>query len=338
MSSQPNATLPPKRRLDSLERQAMAWVRRMASGEMTHADGEALREWARRDPSHAKALANARRQWQHLTHAAHQSASAAAACAATARPVAPPRSAGRGFNPRRRWWLAGTAGAFATAAGVAAISGPLGLWQGAAALHADYRTGTGEQRTVALAGNVSVEMNTRTSLALRAGSTSGIDLLGGEAAVDTTRTSAPFVIVAGAGRTIAHRARVEVRNVAQKVCVTCIDGVAEVVHTAGRVQLRARQQLVYDERALQSLVNVGEAEMPAWRDGYLRFAEVPLGEVIDEINRYRPGKVVLMNDKLAARPVTGRFAIRSLDVALGQIERSLQLSAHTLPGGIVLLG
>ncbi len=338
MSSQPNATLPSKRRLDSLERQAMAWVRRMASGEMTHADGEALREWARRDPSHAKALANARRQWQHLTHAAHQSASAAAACAATARPVAPPRSAGRGFNPRRRWWLAGTAGAFATAAGVAAISGPLGLWQGAAALHADYRTGTGEQRTVALAGNVSVEMNTRTSLALRAGSTSGIDLLGGEAAVDTTRTSAPFVIVAGAGRTIAHRARVEVRNVAQKVCVTCIDGVAEVVHTAGRVQLRARQQLVYDERALQSLVNVGEAEMPAWRDGYLRFAEVPLGEVIDEINRYRPGKVVLMNDKLAARPVTGRFAIRSLDVALGQIERSLQLSAHTLPGGIVLLG
>lgn len=338
MSLRTDATLPPKRRLDALERQAMTWVRRMASGEMTHADGEALREWARRDPSHAKALANARRQWQHLTQAARQSASAAAVCPASARPSVPQRKAERGFDPRRRWWLVGTAGAFATAAGVAALGGPLGLFQGAAALHADYRTGTGEQRTVALAGNVSVEMNTRTSLALRAGSTSGIDLLGGEAAVDTTRTAAPFEIVAGAGRTIAHRARVEVRNVAQKVCVTCIDGVAEVAHTAGRVQLRARQQLVYDEHALQSLVNVGDGEMPAWRDGYLRFAEVPLGEVIDEINRYRPGKIVLMNDKQAARPVTGRFAIRSLDVALGQIEHSLQLSAHTLPGGIVLLG
>ncbi|EON10603.1 MULTISPECIES: FecR family protein [Pandoraea] len=338
MSLRPDATLPPKRRLDALERHAMTWVRRMASGEMTHADGEALREWARRDPSHAKALANARRQWQHLMQAAHQSASAAAVCPASAQQPIPQRKAGHGFDPRRRWWLAGTAGAFATAAGIAAMGGPLGLFQGAAALHADYRTGTGEQRTVALAGNVSVEMSTRTSLALRAGSTPGIDLLGGEAAVDTTRTAAPFEIVAGAGRTIAHRARVEVRNVAQRVCVTCIDGVADVVHTAGRVQLRARQQLVYDEHALQSLVNVGDGEMPAWRDGYLRFAEVPLGEVIDEINRYRPGKVVLMNDKLAARPVTGRFAIRSLDVALGQIEHSLQLSAHTLPGGIVLLG
>ncbi|MDR3400806.1 MAG: FecR domain-containing protein [Pandoraea sp.] len=341
MSSRPEATLPPKRRLDALERQAMTWVRRMASGEMTHADGDALREWARRDPGHAQALANARRQWQQMTQAAHQSATAGVACAASARPArsaAPERKATRGFDPRRRWWLAGTAGAFATVAGVAVIGAPLGLWPGTAALRADYRTGTGEQRTVALAGNVSVEMNTRTSLALQAGSTPGIDLLGGEAAVDTTRAAAPFEIVAGAGRTIAHRARVEVRNVAQKVCVTCIDGVADVVHVAGRVQLRARQQLVYDERSLQSLVNVGDNDMPAWREGYLRFAEVPLGEVIDEINRYRPGKVVLMNDRLAARPVTGRFAIHSLDVALGQIEHSLQLSAHTLPGGIVLLG
>ncbi|VVE90713.1 FecR family protein [Pandoraea bronchicola] len=338
MSSRPDATLPPKRRLDALERQAMTWVRRMASGEMTHADGDALREWARRDPSHAQALANARRQWQQLTQAAHQSAAASAACPAPARRPAPERRAERGFDPRRRWWLAGTAGAFATAAGVAVIGAPLGLLPGAAALRADYRTGTGEQRTVAMAGNVSVEMNTRTSLSLQTGRAPGIDLLDGEAAVDTTRAATPFEIVAGAGRTIAHRARVEVRNVAQKVCVTCIDGVADVVHTAGRVQLHARQQLVYDERALQSLVNVGDGEMPAWRDGYLRFAEVPLGDVIDEINRYRPGKVVLMNDGLAARPVTGRFAIRSLDVALGQIEHSLQLSAHTLPGGIVLLG
>jgi transmembrane sensor len=338
MSSRPEAPLPPKRRLDALERQAMTWVRRMASGEMTHADGDALRKWARRDPSHAQALTNACRQWQQLTQAAHRSAAAGVACAASATPAASKRKATRGFDPRRRWWLAGAAGAFASAAGVAVIGAPLGLLPGAAALRADYSTGTGEQRTVALAGNVSVEMNTRTSVALHAGSMPGIDLLGGEAAVDTTRAAAPFEIVAGAGRTIAHRARVEVRNVSQKVCVTCIDGVADVLHTAGRVQLRARQQLVYDERALQSLVNVGDNDMPAWREGYLRFAEVPLGEVIDEINRYRPGKVVLMNDRLAARPVTGRFAIRSLDVALGQIERSLQLSAHTLPGGIVLLG
>ncbi|VVD85833.1 Fe2+-dicitrate sensor, membrane protein [Pandoraea iniqua] len=336
MSSRPEAKLPPKRRLDTLERQAMTWVRRMAAGEMTHADGDALREWARRDPRHAQALADARRQWQHLTQAAQQTASAP--CTAPAKPAAPERKATRGFDPRRRWWLAGTAGAFATVAGVAVIGGPLGLLPGTTALRADYRTGTGEQRTIALAGNVSVEMNTRTSMALSTGTTPGIDLLGGEAAVDTTRAAAPFEIVAGAGRTIARHARVEVRNVAQKVCVTCIEGVADVVHTAGRVQLRARQQLVYDERALQSLVNVGDNDMPAWREGYLRFAEVPLGEVIDEINRYRPGKVVLVNDKVAARPVTGRFAIRSLDVALGQIERSLQLSAHTLPGGIVLLG
>ncbi|BET13476.1 FecR family protein [Pandoraea sputorum] len=351
MMSRPDTPLPHKRRLDATERQAMSWVRRMASGEMTHADGDALREWARRDPKHAQALANAQRQWKQLTQAAQQSAAADAAVAACPAPsrkaktktkAKTGRETGRGFDPRRRWVLAGTAGAFATAAGVAVIGAPLGLLPSAASIHADYSTGTGEQRTVALAGDVSVEMNTRTSVALRTGGaasgTPGIDLLSGEAAVDTTLASRPFEIVAGAGRTVAHHARVEVRNVADKVCVTCIEGAADVVHTAGRVTLRARQQLVYDARSLQSLVNVDANAMPEWRDGYLRFAEVPLGDVIDEINRYRPGKVVLLNDKIAARPVTGRFAIRSLDVALGQIERSLSLSVRTLPGGIVLLG
>ncbi|WP_353192519.1 FecR domain-containing protein [Pandoraea pnomenusa] len=338
MKPRTDTPLPPKRRLDAVERQAMAWVRRMAAGDLTHADGDALRDWARRDPSHAQALADAHRQWQQLTQAAQHVATSAATCPAPARTAAPKRKPAREFDPRRRWLLAGTAGAFATAAGVAVIGVPLGLVPGTSALRADYRTGTGEQRSVTLADNVSVEMNTRTSVALQSAGRPGIDLLGGEAAVDTTLAATPFEIVAGAGRTIAHRARVEVRNVAQKVCVTCIEGTAEVIHTAGRVPLRARQQLVYDERALQSLVNVGEYDMPAWREGFLRFAEVPLGEVIDEINRYRPGKVVLLNDQLATRPVTGRFAIRALDVALGQIEHSLQLSARTLPGGIVLLG
>lgn len=343
MMPRSDTPLPPKRRLDATQRQAMHWVRRMASGEMTHADGETLREWARRDPAHAQALAQAHRQWQHLTQAAQHTAAseAAAVCPAPSRKAKAERKPERGFDPRRRWWLAGTAGAFATVAGVAVVGAPLGLLPGAGALRADFSTGTGEQRTVAVASDVSVEMNTRTSVALRPGTASGmpgIDLLAGEAAVDTTLAATPFEIVAGAGRTIAHRARVEVRNVAEKVCVTCVDGAAEVVHTAGRVQLRARQQLVYDARGLQSLVNVDANAMPAWRDGYLRFVEVPLGEVLDEINRYRPGKVVLLREALAARPVTGRFAIRSLDVALGQIEHSLELTARALPGGIVLLG
>ncbi|ODP34437.1 FecR domain-containing protein [Pandoraea sp. ISTKB] len=355
MMSRFRSSLPPKRRLDATERQAMTWVRRMAAGKMTHAEGDAMREWARRDPAHAQALANAHRQWQQLTQAARQTAAAEATAATAATTAACPapkrksstateagntRKAGQGFDPRRRWLLAGTASAFATAAGVAVIGAPLGWLPGAVAMRADFNTGTGEQRTVAVASDVYVEMNTRTSVALRSGRVSGmpgIDLLAGEAAVDTTLAATPFEIVAGAGRTVAHRARVDVRNVADKVCVTCIDGAAEVVHTAGRVQMRPHQQLVYDAHGLQSLVNVAAGEMPAWREGYLRFSDVPLGDVIDEINRYRPGKVVLLKEALATRPVTGRFSIRSLDVALGQIEHSLGLTARTLPGGIVLL-
>ncbi|MCY1378372.1 hypothetical protein D9M69_659990 [compost metagenome] len=59
--------------------------------------------------------------------------------------------------------------------------------------------------------------------------------------------------------------------------------------------------------------------------------------MVDELNRYRSGKLVLMNEQLAARPVTGRFQIRALDKAIAQIQQSFGLSARHLPGGVVLL-
>ncbi|RWA52387.1 hypothetical protein AU476_17980 [Cupriavidus sp. UYMSc13B] len=101
--------------------------------------------------------------------------------------------------------------------------------------------------------------------------------------------------------------------------------------------LSARQQVAYDDRALARVVSVDDARMPAWREGYLRFADTPLRDVVDEINRYRSGKLVLMNEQLAARPVTGRFQIRALDKAIAQIRQSFGLGARHLPGGVVLL-
>ena len=48
-----------------------------------------------------------------------------------------------------------------------ALKPPLGLWPSLSELGADYRTGTGEQRTIAFAGDVQIALNTQTSLTIR---------------------------------------------------------------------------------------------------------------------------------------------------------------------------
>ena len=189
---------------------------------------------------------------------------------------------------------------------------------------------------------VDVELNTRTSIAVwpGAGGTRGIDLIAGEAAIDLSRAETPFVVAAGAGHTQAlqrQAARFEVRHLDGAVCVTCIDGQVQVAHASGTVQLSGGQRLRYDDHTLGRAEQLDAARMPGWRQGYLRFTDAPLGEVLDEINRYRTGKVVLLDRQLAAKPVTGRFQIHALDKAIVQMQRSFGLHARTLPGGVVLL-
>ncbi len=145
------------------------------------------------------------------------------------------------------------------------------------------------------------------------------------------------MVAAGAGRTQAlprRGARFEVRHLDGAVCVTCIDGQVQVAHAGGTAQLSGGQQtLRYDDHALGRAEQLDAARMPGWRQGYLRFTDAPLGEVLDEINRYRTGKVVLLDRQLAAKPVTGRFQIHALDKAIVQMQRSFGLHARTLPGG-----
>ena len=72
----------------------------------------------------------------------------------------------------------------------------------------------------------------------------------------------------------------------------------------------------------------------------LRNADTPflLAEVIDELNRYRSGRIVLMNASLAQSPVNGQFKIDRPDDALAQIELGFGVRRRTLPGGLILLG
>lgn len=319
--SRPLPTPPPS---DAIARQARAWMDRVAAGRMTPADGDALRRWCRADPAHQAALAEARRGWSLLGAAGALSAARA-----------PQRAVVR--SPSRRWFIGGGLG-FATAAAAAAIvHPPLGLWPSMDELQADHRTGIGERRSVALGGGVRVELNTRTSIALRP---DGIALIAGEAAVDLQGPGSRITVEADKGRVSADGARFELRRGPEGICVSCLAGRVEVAHAAGVRNLEAGQQLVYDARGLGAarVVDAGAlSRLSAWREGYLRFVDTPLGEVVAEINRYRAGQVVLLDRQLAGKQVTGRFQIASLNRAIAQIQHSLGLSVRSLPGGIVLL-
>ena len=166
-----------------------------------------------------------------------------------ARQTNPSKNPSTNSRLARRAFIGGAAALAASVSGLAIVRPPLGLWPSLFELTADYRTRTGERRNIEVAGSVSVELNTRTSIDLRPGSDGieAIELLAGEAIIakqsDPTRA---FAVLAGDGRATATRASFNIRKDGDTVCVTCIQGDVRIQHRQGIATLREQQQVAYD--------------------------------------------------------------------------------------------
>ncbi|HCP79807.1 MAG TPA: iron dicitrate transport regulator FecR, partial [Pusillimonas sp.] len=144
-----------------IQREAQAWVVRLDSGLATSRDAQAFRLWCAQSRTHAQAFAQAREVW-HAVNASlptsHQAWSRQA-----------PASVGR------RAFLGA---ALSVGIGYLVVRPPGKLWPAWSDLTADYRTATGEQRAVSLAGQGTVQMNTQTRINVRhaADAGAGIEL------------------------------------------------------------------------------------------------------------------------------------------------------------------
>ncbi|MBB1594653.1 FecR domain-containing protein [Achromobacter sp. UMC46] len=312
---------------DRLRREAEQWWLRLRDRDATRGDAEAMRQWRARSPSHARAWNEVAQLWQDMEPVLRQAVRGDPG-------LAHPRARGLS-RPARRAFL----GAVAAGGAAVAVWPPLSLWPSLLDFTADFRTGTAEQRELALSDQLRVQMNTQTRINQR-GAQAGneaIELVAGEAQVEAVGSGAPVVVYAGAGATRARQARFNLRYTGPQVCVTCLQGTVQV-ESAGAMQTLAQgEQILYDDAGLHPALAVDTVQVNAWRTGTLSFAGQTLAEVVDEINRYRAGRVLVRNADLAERRVRMRFEITQTDLALHMLRDLYGAQLTRLPGGIVLL-
>jgi transmembrane sensor len=318
-------------------RQALAWVIRLNSGEATAADAAALAQWRQRSPEHEDAFREAVRLWRSMGEAVRHLADEARLA-----PVS--RAGGRTERPvvSRRALIGGAVAAAACATGgYLVVRPPLGLWPSLQEMSADYRTAKGEQRKIAMLDDVSLTLNTQTSIAVRSGKDApAIELISGEALVHASRDAAPAPLVVSAvgGRMTARQASFNVKCLDGAVSVSCIDGDVEIDWNGQRASLSAEQQLSYSARSGPGPAShVDPAQAEAWRNGLLIVRDWSVGRLVEEINRYRPGRIVIMDAQLGRRMISGTFHLDHLDDFVAQAQGLFGATARSLPGGLVLL-
>lgn len=323
-------SLPDRNNRASVDDAARDWIVRLASGEPTDADMARFRAWLAERPEHRSAFERARELWQ---------------CVESVEDVFAPSAVPRPWH--------GRTGARAAAAGLA-IAASLALVVAhddirVAAL-ADYVTAAGAQRTITLDDGSTVQLNTGSAIAVRFSARERrIELMRGEAFFQVAHDPArPLRVISQDGATRAVGTAFVVRDGQSaandgRVVVSVTEGIVKVTspdtaETAATITVRAGERALYHAGARPRVIGpIGGAGAAPWREGRIVMDGVPFAEAIAELNRYRPGRILLLGDATRYRPVSGVFSIEKLDEALAGLAATHGLSVTRLTDRLVML-
>lgn len=316
-----------RRRADTkrLRDEAAKWAIHIDSGDLTDADRADLHAWLAADPSHPPALEEALTLWSDI---------GAAALPVILRPHA---------RPKRRHGLRGQR--ILKVAAVAAavlLTGFAILMRNDISHHlrADVYTGTGERQTLALSGGGRVMLDADTAIAFRDDAHHrAVELLTGRIQVEVGHDDPRPFHVTVHGTDILDTGtvfQVDARDETTRVSVS--RGSVSVRSVGGSVGASAGERLHVDADGRVGPAAKADLDaLTAWTRGRMVFEDLPLTEVVAEIQRYSHERIVLLDADASARRVSGVFDASRPDDALRIIEQNLHLRLTRWPGGIVTL-
>jgi transmembrane sensor len=194
---------------------------------------------------------------------------------------------------------------------------------------ADLATGTGETREARLSDGSRVWLNALSALNVRFDSVQRLLLLqAGEVLIDTAKdTSRPLLVQTAEGRMRALGTRFSVRQGDRQTLLNVYEGAVEVRTPQGQVQvIKAGQQLCFTQNHLPA-ATAASAGREAWHRGLLLADNLPLGQLLEELSRYRPGHLGC-DPAVAGLPVMGSFPLKDTDQALRLLEAALPVRVH----------
>ncbi|WP_060497014.1 FecR domain-containing protein [Pseudomonas sp. NBRC 111133] len=206
---------------------------------------------------------------------------------------------------------------------------PLDAWT------ADMHTSVGERRQVLLSDGTSVQLNTDSAVDIDLGARR-LTLLRGEVAIKVP-ANLSLTLQVPYGQVVLGGGEVCLRLIDQACRVSIVEGVASLQPLRGPAQvLQAGQQANLHVAGFGPVTGLDEWRL-GWREGVLRLDDRPLGELLHELRRYRPG-VLRWAPELERLRVTGTFRLDDTDRVLALLAASLPLQVRTRTRYWVSLG
>ncbi|MFI7838751.1 FecR family protein [Pseudomonas asiatica] len=318
---------------EAQSRAALQWLSRI-NEQPAQAEGAAFKRWLLAEPGHREAYAQAQALWQN-------SAAPAARLAAEEQASLQRYMDAMAAPPTRHPWRQRVA-AMAVAACLVLAVGVAGGWHPALwlqDLQADYSS-AGQVRQVTLADQSQVTLDAGSAIAVDfVQGERRVRLLHGAAFFQVTHTGTPFVVKAAGGEVRVLGTQFEVREQDEGAQVTVSSGRVAVSPAPGAAtrELTANQQVAYAAGRVGYTLAVDSDNRLAWRQGWLNYYQVPLAQVVEDLGRYYPGRILLLDDELGQRKVSGSFPVAEPLLALDSLGKVMGFSRQTVLGRLTLI-
>ncbi|WP_296615418.1 FecR domain-containing protein [Sphingomonas sp.] len=165
-----------------------------------------------------------------------------------------------------------------------------------------------------------------------------VTLARGEVFFDVKHDPAhPFIIDAGAGNVRVLGTAFSVRRDGDDGVVMVERGKVRVQAGDAMVDLVRGQSVTYRPGAEGKVTSVDPDVDLAWSRGRLIFENKPLGEVIEKLDAYYPGRLILVDRQAAQRRVNAVIDLARVDAWLDALHRSQNVAVHRVPGVVTIL-
>lgn len=301
--------------------QAVEWLTMLMSGATSAQEQLAWQAWRAANPEHERA-------WRHIeAMTGRLKALPAKSAYQTLSPYARQHQGSRRTLLRSLFW-----GGLLAGSGL--LASRTNTWQEQLAEH---RTGTGEQRSVTLSDGTRVTLNTATALDVQFDAhTRLLHLRAGEIMIITAAVQGmqpvdprPLEVQTAQGRIRALGTRFSVRQDDGHTQVAVQESAVQIHPTrSDRLQvLLAGQRTGFSRTHIDPQRPLNEADL-AWTREQIIADDLPLGEFIAELNRYRPG-VLRCDPQVAGLRLSGVFPVHDSERILSTLPSVLPVQIRT---------
>ena len=216
-----------------------------------------------------------------------------------------------------------------------------------------YRTRIGQNRNVRLRDGSRITLGGDSQIAVDFDPRMRrVALLHGEAFFSVAKNpQRPFELTVGHAVLVDVGTSFDVRRAARRTVISVLEGRVAVRTRATRTEASARinpagsasvvlganESTIVDADRIEPVSRISDpAAVTAWMSGQLAFRWQPLGQVLEQVNRYSTKPIVAANPKVANLEITGTVVEQSVPEWIASLRTAIGIEADEQPNRIVL--